>query len=191
VAKNPGHPLKEFSERQLYAGKKGKRLFKAYLQWRTEFADNILNQSNMSLKFHKNRNRYLRYFLDHAKTLETFEGYKKRALESGRLSKDHKEIMRSVAITNLFKCSTRNEQEKLSPVDVETCFKRYFLSEVNLLKPKVILALGNEVENILKHFRKDHELPPIVKIKHPSYFYKKAEEAQTLSKVKRALARYL
>jgi uracil-DNA glycosylase len=191
VAKNPGHPLEKSSERQFYAGKKGKRLFQSHLDWRKEFVEKILGQPDPSLRFHKNRYRYLRYFLGHVEKLESYKEYKRRGAQVGRLSKDNKKIMQSVAITNLFKCSTKNEREKLSFKDVKTCLERNFLKEVEMLKPQVILALGNEVGGILKRLEKDQDLPPVVKIKHPSYFYEKTIEARELSKAKRALSKYL
>ena len=191
VAKNPGHPLDKYGERQFYDGKKGKRLFQAYLKWRNEFVENLLCQPDPSLKFHINKTRYLRYFLSHVEKLESFEAYRKRCFQAGRISKDHKEIMRSVAFTNLFKCSTKNEREKLSFKDVKVCLERYFLKEVEMLKPQVILAFGNEVGSNLKRLKKDKNLPPIEKVRHPSYFYNKDIEARQLSKVKRSLLKHL
>ena len=99
--------------------------------------------------------------------------------------------MRSTSLTNLFKCSTRDEQEKLKPHDCVTCFNLYLLPEVSMLRPQVILALGNEVDYILQRLGKNKDLPPIVKVKHPSYFYKKSDEKTELAKAKKSLVKYL
>lgn len=190
VSKNPGHPLTEYGEDEFYKGKKGKRLFDSYVKFRKELADNIIYQKNASLRFHKNRNRYLRYLLGHTSKLESFKQYSER-IEEGSFIWDFEKIMRDVALTNLFKCSTRNEQQKLLSADVSVCVERYFLPEVKLLKPKVILAFGNEVANFLIRLGLHEHLPPIIKIKHPSRPYGKEEEVHIMSAVRKALKKYL
>ena len=119
--------------------------------------------------------RYLRYLLGNTSRLESFKQYSER-IEEGSFIGDFEKIMQDVALTNLFKCSTRNEQQKLFSADVSVCVERYFLPEVKLLKPKVILAFGNEVDNFLIRLGLHEHLPPIIKIKHPSRSYGKKKK---------------
>lgn len=190
VAKNPGHPLDKLGECQFYVGRTGEDLFKSYLKWREHFLTTVLASKDNSLKYHKNRNRYLRFILGYSNRLEPYDEYSRRILDTNVVREDHTKVMRSVAMTNLFKCSTRNEQEKLKASDVAPCYNKFFLKEVNLFRPRAILALGNEVYNILRKLDTVRRLPPVVGIRHPSYFYAKQSEAEKLKQVKENLTRY-
>jgi len=189
VGKNPGHPLDEFGECQLYIGKRGKDLLDAWLGWRDHLLKMILATSDDSLKYHKNRNRYLRFILGHSKRLEPYSEYSRRTLNSDVVMKDYAKIMRSTAMTNLFKCSTRNERQKLKASDVAPCYNKFFSKEIHLMRPRAILAFGNEVYEILRRLDTERNLPFIVAIKHPSYFYLKQSEAEKLKEIKESLNR--
>jgi hypothetical protein len=191
VAKNPGHPLEEFEECKRYIAKKGKNLFDTYLKWRKIFLDRIFASKNTSLKYHKNRNRYLRFILGHSKKLESYGEYSKRILDNEIAKADHESIMHSVSMTQLFKCSTRNEQERLTTDDVRTCFEKFFREEVRLICPRAILAFGNEVSKILERLDTEKNLPPMVTIRHPAYFYPKGSEVDRLRAIRKHLKRYL
>ena len=181
IGKNPGHPL--VGECNYYKGKKGAALLKAKEQFDLKKIELIRNRNNKSLNYHKNMRRYLRYFLGFSKRLEKFEEY-----QCSDVSLHDKEIFRHVAITNLFKCSTKCEQQKLKRKDFYSCYKKYFPRELELISPKVILALGGEVSRFLSSVA----LPvPIVSIKHPSYFYSRNEEPKYLKTIKRKLDRHL
>jgi len=65
---------------------------------------------------------------------------------------------------------------------MQECYETYLLREISLFKPQVLLALGNEVRNFLA--RQKGLGVPVVGIKHPSYFYRRDIEAETLSKIK-------
>ena len=62
----------------------------------------------------------------------------------------------------------------------ENCFNKLFVEELEIYKPKVVLAAGNEVYNFLKHRIKY----PIVKVKHFTYFYPKKDEVKILKNLK-------
>jgi uracil-DNA glycosylase len=181
VAKNPGHPLKE--ETSFYKGKRGEDLLKAKEEWDSERSKRIKSSRDPSLKYHKNLRRYLRYFLGISNELETYSEYLKS------YTYDHeKEISEHVAFTNLFKCSTKYEQERIEKKSFDICFEKYFIREVELIRPKAILALGGEVYSFLKNQQLGF---PLVKIRHPSYFYKVAAEHDKLSIVKKKLENHL
>lgn len=181
VAKNPGCPLK--GEREYYKGKRGAGLFKAKDKFRLELLKRIKNGKDKSFKYHRNVFRYLRYFLGISRMLETYKDY----INNYAVAHE-KEISKYVAFTNLFKCSTRNEQQKLTQEMIFPCYERHFGKELELMRPKVILAFGNEVTGFLK---KQKLRIPIVSIKHPSYFYRKDKELGHLKKIKLELGRHI
>lgn len=166
VAKNPGHLLKK--EREYYVNKNRIKLLENHFKFHKDYYSNFDDFKERSNTFHKNLFRYISSFLDLPK----------------------KEIYSQIAHTNLVKCSTKNETEKLNKKSMMACFKKYLLEEIKILKPKVILALGKEVYNFLKKYQYEFNLP-IVYIKHPSYFYKKSEEKNILSKIKKEIEGYL
>ena len=132
----------------------------------------------MSLKYQHNLRRYLRYFLGLTEKLETYDEYKQ--VYSIQFEK---EIEKAVSITNLFKCSTECEQEKIKGSSFDVCYDKFFVRELDLIQPQIILALGDEVTKYLK--RKKLRLP-LFSIKHPSYFYKKADESDILCSIKKS-----
>jgi uracil-DNA glycosylase len=168
VSKNPGHPLN--GESMLYKGKKGKDIFYAYRQFQNDLYRNLNNNKEQSTRFHKNMYRYLSYFLD--------------------IPNDIDEIYKQVAHTDLLKCSTRNEQAKIPEEMFDKCYKQYLLKEIELLKPRLILALGREVERFLRKKQFEHNTP-IIYIKHPSYYYKKEDEKVILKCKKDEISKIL
>jgi uracil-DNA glycosylase len=176
VGKNPGHPFKE--EPPLYKGKRGENLLKAKEKWDSVKYKMLRETKDKSFIYHKNLRRYLRYFLELSKKLEKYEEYK--------YDQDHeKEISEHVAYTNLFKCSTKCEQEIIKDTSFENCYEKHFDEEIKLIRPQTILALGKEVEKFLKRKQLN-----VIYIKHPSYFYRKNDELNILRNKKTELKNY-
>jgi hypothetical protein len=168
VSKNPGHPLK--GEIQKYRGKRGSDLYKAYRDHQEDLYYNLDKTKDRSLIFHKNLFQYLSYFLD---------------------VENHVDVLyQQIAHTNLVKCSTKGERDKLNTKTMEECYEKFFRTELNLLKPKVLLALGREVEKFLTKKKSEHGLP-IIYIKHSSYHYSKQDKERILSGIKKEIAKSL
>ena len=75
------------------------------------------------------------------------------------------EIFDECYITNLVKCSTENNIVKEE--DCRICFKTHLKRELQLVNPKIVIALGEQVFKFLS-IRLEQE---VVKIKHPSWYY--------------------
>ena len=163
VGKNPGRVLE--SEAKLYLDLNGAELVKTHL----EFSKNTFNKINQlnkkerqSTKFHSNLIEYMNFVL----------------------GEEGDEIFKKVAYTNLVKCSTRsNEQAKLTRRSIDECFNRHLVNEINYFNPKIIFALGREVEKYL-NTTNVIEKYPLVYIKHPSYHYKKEQKLAKLNELK-------
>jgi len=181
VGKNPGHPLE--GETPYYKNKKGEALLAAKEKWGIEWRKRVKDTNDNSLKFHKNLRRYLRYFLGLSAKLETYHEY-----VQGYSIKHEKEIDKFVAFTNIFKCSTECEQERIKYDSFNICYTKFFIQEVQLIKPQLILALGNEVTNFLKS--KPLQMP-VVSIRHPSYFYERISERDKLNQKKKEINKIL
>lgn len=142
-------------------------MLEAHKEFMKDLFENRHSSKEKSKRFHRNLSRYLTFFLN--------------------VTPD--EIFTRAAFTNLVKCSSINEQEKPKNLRkaVNSCFKKFFLEELELYKPKVVLALGGEVYDFLKE--QEDELKVhcacLIGIKHPSYYYKKERENDILSKVKK------
>jgi uracil-DNA glycosylase len=158
VGKNPGHILENEQEHLLYNNKDGNELFKAWMSFRKKYYISLKNNKSRSSTFHKNLYDYL----------ERFTGKKN-------------DVFNYVAETNLVKCSTLGESDNLMPKTINECYSKYLLNEIKLYNPKVILALGREVENYLNKRKKLNDFNiPVVYIKHPSYHYKKEDKEKIL-----------
>lgn len=182
VGKNPGRPFDE--EIQLYKGKSGENLLKAKEEWESRKHKKLESKTkDNSLKYQWNLRRYLRYFLGQSKKLETYKGY-----QDNYTLNHEKEIFEHVAYTNLFKCSTKDQQEKIKDASFEICYEKYFKDEIKLINPQVILALGREVNYFLKSKNLDAN---VIYIKHPSYSYSKIGELNKLKKIKKELGKIL
>lgn len=165
VGKNPGHPIGaelDGAYRSMPATDLAVRAIQIAGQHFVSNAD--LNPSEQrSTTFHRNLLRYLSYFLD--------------------IPID--EVFRRCAYTNLVKCSTIGEQDRLPLVTMRQCYAQHLLREVVFLRPKVIVALGREVERFLK--RSDVLGTPrreVVHVKHPSYYYRRNSEQNELARIK-------
>jgi len=161
VAKNPGHPLE--NEMELFKGNIGKKLFDIYRNYQKKLYGNISLNKEKSTTFHKNLFRYISFILDIPNTID--------------------DIYKNVAHTNLLKCSTYDERQKLTENDIRPCYNKYFMDEIKYLNPKVLLALGREAYKFL-YKRKDQHGLPVVYIKHPSYYYKRGVEMEKLTEIK-------
>jgi len=74
------------------------------------------------------------------------------------------EMYDNLYMTNLVKCSTTNNVVDQSYM--ETCFENNLKLEIGIIKPKIIVAMGNDVYNFLKD-----KIKKIQKITHPSYYF--------------------
>jgi uracil-DNA glycosylase len=162
VSKNPGHPLK--GEPEKYIDRSGNDLLDAYREHQDVTYNNLEKTKDKSLVFHKNLFRYISFFLDIPNNVDS--------------------IYENMAHTNLVKCSTIGERDRLDKTTKKICFEKYLLDEIRLLQPKVLLALGGEVATFLNRMKKEYELPPVIRIKHPSYYYRKEIEKETLLQIK-------
>lgn len=179
VAKNPGHPLD--GESAYFRDKTGEVLLNAKEKFDLEKYVRIRTSNDRSLRYHKNLRRYLRYFLGISSELETYEEY-----QLSYCAEHEKEIFQHVALTNLFKCSTEDERGRITNQSFQTCYDKYLSREIELWRPKVILALGEEVSCFL-----EKKNLPLVSVRHPSYFYRKADEKRILGSVKKKLTKIL
>ncbi|MDD5434360.1 MAG: uracil-DNA glycosylase family protein [Nitrospira sp.] len=174
VAKNPGHPLSD--EKKNYKNKSGKELYASYREFRKKLSQKIYDTINNDAKvpersniFHKNLFRYMSFFLDIPV----------------------EEIYSQMGNTNLVKCSTKMEQGKLPKETIERCYHKFFLKELSLLRPKVIIAMGREVEKYLIKHQNDFNYIPIIYVKHPTVHYKKDEEKKKLRNIKKKIEKYI
>jgi uracil-DNA glycosylase len=160
VGKNPGHILD--SEAAIYKNLRGEELVKAHWDFsRDTFykLNQLSSKEKRSTTFHSNLLSYLAEIL----------------------SVNREIIFENAAYTNLVKCSNAgNEQVKLSIRSMNECLHNHLIREINFFKPKLIFALGREVEIYLKRKKLDG-VCPIVYIKHPSYHYKKEEKDKKVS----------
>jgi hypothetical protein len=163
VAKNPGHVLP--SEASSYINLNGENLVKAHLDFskKTFYKINELSKDERrSTTFHSNLLSYLTEILD----------------------VEEKLVFEKVAYTNLVKCSTNgNKQNILTTRSMDECYKNHLAREIEYFKPKVVFALGREVERYLKKFEKNGQFK-VVYIKHPSYHYRKELRQGKIAEIK-------
>lgn len=164
VAKNPGSFQND--EEKLYAKKTERERFKAHRELMKNLFENPNLPKKSSNRFHRNLKEDLSHFLD--------------------LRPD--EVFTQTAFTNLVKCSTKNEQEKLRnyPTARDSCFEKFFLKELNLLKPRVVLALSKEVYDFLNEHEAELKVRNacLICIKHPAYPYREERKKVVFCKVK-------
>jgi hypothetical protein len=116
-----------------------------------------------SSTFHENLQRYVCAFLDIAPG----------------------EVFQRCAYTNLVKCSTKGEQDRLHAATMDQCFTKHFIRETEFLRPKVLLALGREVQGFLQRQDvADRHKRPVVYVKHPSYYYRSDREQAELAAIR-------
>ena len=93
VGKNPGHPLRGESEK--YTGLNGAALLESYREFQREYYADPDSKPERSNIFHKRLFRYLRFFLDLPADASP------------------ETIYQHAAHTNLVKCSTLRERDRL------------------------------------------------------------------------------
>jgi len=183
VRKNPGHADK--TEKDYYRGKQAEELFNELLRYRADLRSGKVHSSKGASRFRTNELRYLLFILGYHKKLKPFKKFQIQVEEE-------KHIRRRVVFTNLFKCSTRDEQAKIPGQAFSVCYERYFRDELHILRPKLILAAGKEVYGFLSRRAKAGDLDvTILLMKHPSYFYSKIEEPLALRKIKHSVQKVL
>ena len=79
-------------------------------------------------------------------------------------------------LTNLLKCSTPKNRPSANN-EVKACAFQ-LEKEINLLKPKRIILLGRNVQNMLPDFG-----IPIIRMYHPTYFIRKGMDYKEYSKI--------
>jgi uracil-DNA glycosylase len=168
VGKNPGHIVE--NERGAYSNKSPREVVEAVFRNQTWDNSGKTGVDTKSYTFHRNLSRYISYFLD--------------------VNTD--EVFRRCVYTNLVKCSTITERERLKVKTIAECYGNYLRQEIMLWKPKVLLALGREVYNFLnkEQIRVEHS-KPVVYIKHPSYYYRREKERAILKTIKAEIQQYL
>ena len=171
VGKNPGHILA--AESALYRDLSAEKFVDAHMSFSREvFGKNlsISGSDKKSITFHSNLIFYL----------------------STILGANPEDVFKSVAYTNLVKCSTKDEQAKIKRETMSECFGKHLVHEIHYFRPKVLLALGREVEAFL-NFSKSKQLHAldVVYVKHPSYHYRKDIRDKELSKIRSLVARWL
>ena len=164
VAKNPGAPCKEEID-GLYRGQAAtEQVLRQF-----ELQRQLLNPP--AERFGKNLCRYMSYFLD----------------------TPPEEIFRKCAYTNLVKCTSPGIQDKLQKKAIDECFQKHLYRELALFSNvKLIIAFGREVQHPLtKPKTRETHGKPVIYIKHPSYYYRKEEEAEILAKLKKEITLHL
>lgn len=179
VSKNPGSPLPDESKN--YIGKTNENLYEAYKNFVKEIHRKLENlEKDPSLKFQKNLFRYISYFFDIPNPVKINEIYQINI----------KGIYQKIAQTSLVKCSTVQEQGKLTQYVMEECYKTYLKKEIEIFNPKLLLALGVEVYDFLEKKKNDH-YKDVIYIRHPSYFYQKNKEKEILKIIQHQIAEKL
>lgn len=172
VGKNPGHPI-SVETAGAYRDLSATQLALKTQELAAQAFDGTIQMQKHdrgSGRFHKRIRSYVSFLLD----------------------LPEQEIFRHCAITNLVKCSTFGEQDRLQLKTLENCFSRHFLHEVELYSPVALIAFGREVESFLKkpHIAAQHRRP-VFYLKHPSYPYSHAKKTAVLHEIKQALQQFL
>ena len=179
VAKNPGTPSSQ--EKDYYKGKSGQELLNAHLKFNDDRNTGAFQFASQIHKFHPNRRRYLLYLLDIHKTLKPYKEY----INDGEVVANENQIIERCFFTNLFKCSTEDERGPIRYKDFIICYTKHFEKELEIINPKVILAVGGQVNKFLSTLKNQDRLSiPIVKIKHFSLSYPLVSEKNELKKIK-------
>jgi len=85
-----------------------------------------------------------------------------------------------VVITNIYKCSTPNQNEldslfsNYGKESIVSCCSKYLIDEIKMFKPKVIVTLGTEALKVFNEIEGIEEIEKIgvehYGLKHPSYY---------------------
>lgn len=95
---------------------------------------------------------------------------------SGKIIKNIEENLSNLKFykTNLVKCPPLDNKDKLrypTTSEMNHCIEN-LLKEIDIIKPKIIVLLGNIVSKYIKKYLKDNQIKlNIITIKHPSYIY--------------------
>jgi uracil-DNA glycosylase len=167
VGKNPGHILPHEAAR--YTGKPAAEVARAHLGFAGatfEGAQHAEPVSSRSTMFHRRLRRYLVTVLGVAED----------------------DVFKHAAYTNLVKCSTADEQARLHAGTMRECFARHLQREIAFFVPVALLALGGEVAHFLRRAARSgmHDRP-VLRVKHPSYPYRKDELDAVLEDLRRQL----
>ncbi|TVQ80563.1 MAG: hypothetical protein EA369_02170 [Bradymonadales bacterium] len=166
VGKNPGHPIDE--EHEFYRSSRNEPMSKLSARFYEEalLRKNFLANTR-GLTFHTRLMNYLRSILNLTDT----------------------EIVRKVAFTNLVKCSTKDKTKQLHPITKHTCYERFLSSEIQLIEPKVIIALGKEAFEFLDKNKDEHSVEQLAYLYHPSYHWPQPGRKEGLKKARRIFKR--
>lgn len=171
VGKNPGHPMPQ--EPNLYKDRSASDIAEVHLDFvRGAFLgdQDLSSEARRSTRFHKNLRSYLAFFLDVPEP----------------------DVFHHAAYTNLVKCSTHGEQDRLHRQTMNECFSRHLIREIEFFRPRVLLALGREVERfLLKAGERGLHRLSVIYIKHPSYHYARTAERAILSDIRAQIGRFL
>jgi len=83
----------------------------------------------------------------------------------------HDAIFRRTAMTALVKCHSEQDKTKNLPkLTKETCSSAFLYSEIDIIRPKMLIALGGEVYKYLtlSNIQSRHRLP-VERLHHPSW----------------------
>ncbi|MBP7652231.1 hypothetical protein KA977_02335 [Candidatus Dependentiae bacterium] len=195
IGKNPGHLLcdENGNEAQLYENhtprEKAEIIFYSN---NNNININVEFNDPLSQKFHINLFRYLAYFLDITDKLKTYSDFK----NSENRHQISENTLEKCLITNLVKCQTITEKEKLKAPTKQNCLNKFLCDEIRFWQPKVILCLGSETDPFIKNkIKKINDLEKysnkFVQVRHPSYFYARNKEQQELCKIKSQITEIL
>ncbi len=84
---------------------------------------------------------------------------------------NHDSVFRHAAKTALVKCESLDDKQAILPSStVKECATRWLWEEIQIIQPKYLLSLGNEVHRFLTHpnIQIKHKLP-VGKLQHPSW----------------------
>lgn len=95
---------------------------------------------------------------------------------SGKIIKNMEDKLSSLKFykTNLVKCLPLDNKNKLrypTAKEISICTEN-LLKEIDIIRPKIIVLLGNMVSKHIKKYLKENQIKlNIITIKHPSYIY--------------------
>jgi len=102
----------------------------------------------------------------------------KENTNSGKIIKEIENALPNIKYykTNLVKCLPLNDRGKIrypSKEEMSVCIKN-LINEIEILKPKIVFLLGNNVADFIEKYIKEHNIKlntSLKRIEHPSYIY--------------------